>query len=248
MPLSDRHRRKDLSAGGFFGRSLSVFGAALPQFFVLGLLILAPLSVIDYQDFKNPVPEGEVDLQRQLIASLAQLVLGNVLAGILVFGVFQRLAGESVDLGACVSQALRRLPLILGVAMAYGLLVGVGFLCLVVPGIWLAVLLALVLPVAVVEGGFGNAFRRSAELTSGYRWSILGALVLGYMIVFAISFVGGIAIVSLASSGPLVLALVLLPIKVLGGLFLAILPTVIYHDLRSEKDGVGVEELRRVFS
>lgn len=248
MPLSDRHRRKDLSAGGFFGRSLSVFGATLPQFFLLGLLILAPLSVIDYQDLKNPVPEGEVDLQRQSIASLAQIVLGNVLAGILVFGVFQRLAGERVDLGACVSQALRRIPLIVGVAVAYGLLVGLGLVCLLVPGIWLAVIFALVLPVAVVEGGFGNAFRRSSELTSGYRWSILGAFVLAIIIYMAISIVGGIALAFLAASGPLVFALALLPIKVLAALFSAILPTVIYHDLRSEKDGVGVEELRRVFS
>jgi hypothetical protein len=248
MPLSDRHRRKDLSAGGFFGRSLSVFGSALPQFFVLGLLILAPLSVIDYQNFKDPVPEGESDLQMQLIEGLSQIVLGNVLAGILVFGVFQRLSGERVDLGACIGQALPRLPLILGVAIVYGILVGIGFVCLVLPGIFIAVALTPVLPVAVVEGGFGNAFRRSWKLTSGYRWSILGALALGYGLMFVMGFVGGIAMLSLASSGPLVLTLILLPIKVLGGLFLSILPAVIYHDLRSEKDGVGVEELRRVFA
>jgi uncharacterized membrane protein len=53
------------------------------------------------------------------------------------------------------------------------LLVALGFLCLIVPGIILAVMWAFTFPVlAETPLGFWEAMRRSAVLTEGYRWRL----------------------------------------------------------------------------
>jgi hypothetical protein len=57
------------------------------------------------------------------------------------------------------------------------LLVMVGCLALFVPGIMIAVVYSLVIPIVMFEGRhWTGALQRSAELTRGHRWPIFGAM------------------------------------------------------------------------
>src|SRR6185503_15303753 len=57
--------------------------------------------------------------------------------------------------------------------------VAVGLVLLVVPGVWVGTLWALALPVLVLERlGVVGALRRSSELVSGRFWPMLGLLAL----------------------------------------------------------------------
>jgi hypothetical protein len=88
-------------------------------------------------------------------------------------------AVSKVHLGheASISEAFAGIKKrILGLAwimIVMGLVVGFGFILLIIPGIMLGLMWALTIPVAVLEGtGLSSSVSRSAELTKGSRWRI----------------------------------------------------------------------------
>ncbi|MEO1000406.1 MAG: hypothetical protein AAFW69_07365, partial [Pseudomonadota bacterium] len=89
-------------------------------------------------------------------------------------------------IGGYLRVALQRLPalflltlVVLVAAVAAGVL-------LIVPGLYVMAVFAVVLQVALFEGAGFGALRRSVDLTRGYRWTILGAILLYFVVVFAI--------------------------------------------------------------
>lgn len=74
-----------------------------------------------------------------------------------------------------------------------GIAIGIGLFLLVVPGLLLITIWAVISPAIVVENrGVIEAFGRSRELVRGDGWAVFAAIVLAFLIVFAVSFVFGI--------------------------------------------------------
>jgi hypothetical protein len=83
------------------------------------------------------------------------------------------------------------LPLIVAGFLA-GLGIGIGFILLIVPGLFLATIWAVIGPAIVVERiGAIEAFRRSSHLTKGDRWPVFGVIVITFIIVFVIDAIFG---------------------------------------------------------
>ena len=77
-----------------------------------------------------------------------------------------------------VELATLALDVVVDVAFVTGVMVGIGFVLLVVPGLILACMFFVAVPVAVVERpGVFEALARSGRLTRGHRVPILGVLV-----------------------------------------------------------------------
>src|SRR3954470_1185321 len=75
------------------------------------------------------------------------------------------------------------LPLLV-VSLLAGLGIGIGFLLLIVPGLFLLTIWAVVAPVCVLERpGIFAAFGRSRELVGGHGWAVFGTLILIFLIV-----------------------------------------------------------------
>ena len=124
--------------------------------------------------------------------------------------------------------------------------IGLATVLFVIPGIlvWLAYLLFV--PVIVVEKrGIIDSFNRSAFLTKGRRWAVLGAwLVFGVvaLLVFALLIVVG----GLVSLG-IVLPLLAYVWQALFTAFSAVMTAVSYYYLRVDKEGVAIDEIAAVF-
>jgi hypothetical protein len=64
-----------------------------------------------------------------------------------------------------------------------GIAIALGFLLLIVPGLFLLTIWCLIVPVIVLEGaGVLAAFERSRELVRGYGWQVFGTLVLVWLL------------------------------------------------------------------
>ena len=92
-------------------------------------------------------------------------------------------------------------PLV-AVSILFGLGVAIGFIFLIIPGLFLLVIWSVVAPVTVLERpGVFHAFRRSRELVRGNGWNVFGVIVLVFLAVVVVSVAAGIATNSLGSVG-----------------------------------------------
>lgn len=120
------------------------------------------------------------------------------------------------------------------VAILYNLVVGVGFVLLILPGFVFLTWWALVVPVVVLERtGVGEAFSRSRMLVRGRGMTVFGTLFMAGILMLVPVFVIVLAVQSLVTS-PLTGGLV--TGVVAGGLttpFVALCLVTLYADLRS---------------
>jgi ABC-type multidrug transport system fused ATPase/permease subunit len=129
-----------------------------------------------------------------IVASLVTMIIHTFYQGMVV-----RLVDDVRDgsLDSSVGDLFRgvapvAVPL-LAVSLIVGILVGIGFVLLLVPGLFLLTIWAVTAPVVVLEGkGPIDALGRSRELVRGNGWSVLGLMVLLFVLMFGVSFVAGV--------------------------------------------------------
>ncbi|MBV9195273.1 MAG: hypothetical protein JO168_14105 [Solirubrobacterales bacterium] len=91
---------------------------------------------------------------------------------------------------------------LLAVSILFGVGVAIGFVLLIIPGLYLLVIWSVVAPVTVLEQpGVFAAFRRSRELVRGNRWAVFGVIVIVFLAVAVISIAVGIVASGLGSGG-----------------------------------------------
>jgi len=79
---------------------------------------------------------------------------------------------------------------ILGANIVFGLVIMVGFIILIIPGIYLGVSLSLLMITLLMEGkGFGDAFSRSFLLTHKRWWWTFLLLIVTYIIIMVINYI-----------------------------------------------------------
>jgi hypothetical protein len=197
-----------------------------------------------------------VNLPLAFVYLLSLVVLNLVATGATVFIVSESYLGRPLSAREALARATPYMGRILVCSLLMALVVGLGFLLLVIPGIVLAVGLALAIPAVVLEQGrsASAALSRSWELTRGSRWRLFGLgvtlLVLLYVPVVAISGLaavllpGGTGIAFITSSVATVVAIAIGGIAQLFiyPLFYCVL-TVTYYDLRVRKEGFDLELL-----
>ena len=191
-----------------------------------------------------------------LLYLLSLVVLNLVATGATVFIVSESYLGRPLSAREALGRATPYMGRILVSSLLMALVVGLGFLLLIVPGVMLGVGLALAIPAVVLEPGTSasGALSRSWELTRGSRWRIFGLgvtlLVLLYVPLAAITGLFAIAMPQGPGAvfGPASVATVVA--LAIGGLvqmfiyplFYCVL-TVTYYDLRVRKEGFDLELL-----
>ncbi|GAA3626928.1 hypothetical protein GCM10022267_11500 [Lentzea roselyniae] len=175
--------------------------AAITQ--IVGLLVQLPflddLTAVATLDPNTVTQEQAVD---QVTGALAGFLTGTLLSVVLLlFGtvflsgfitviVGHAVLGRQVTFAQAWEEFKPRLLPLLGATLLSGLVITVGLILCVVPGIWLWVLFALVTPALVLERcGVGTAFGRSKNLVKGAWWRTFGILLLTVVISWVISWI-----------------------------------------------------------
>lgn len=224
------------SVGDVLVRSFGVLFRNLVPFGLISLVLLSPVVVVEMTIGR------EAAVAEAGILSVADQILGYLVAAILVYGTLRDLAGHAPTLSEVVAGGLQVAAPAIPLAIVYGLIVAVGLLLLVVPGlVFLSIWWVLIPAVAVERRGIGAGLVRAVRLTKGYRWQVFALVVIVLILkLVVLPFVVAALSYSTGFAGASVLAWMLGALLVA---FDAVMLTVGYHDLRVANEGVDTAEI-----
>jgi hypothetical protein len=119
--------------------------------------------------------------------AIVTLVVLTLAQAATVFAVSHLYLDRPVTIGSAYSQITPHLLGLCGLIIIIGLLTSLGFIFLIVPGIWLLLRWSLAVPVAVLERTGLGAMSRSAELTRGDRGRIFMVYLLYIIVAMVVS-------------------------------------------------------------
>lgn len=180
-----------------------------------------------------------------LAAIPLQAVVTQLATAGITYGVYQQMRGKDITMVDCLRVAFSRLFPVLGVAVLVSMAVGVGFVLCIVPGIIVAVMLAVAIPVTVEERpGLTEALRRSSFLTKDFRGQVFGVL----FVIGAIEQVPAQIIARTVKEDLGALLMYTIAIGILTTGLHATACAVMYYRLRSVKESVDVDQISSVFA
>ncbi len=236
----------EFSIGTLISSTFSVLNGAFGKFIALAAIPLIPnLVTIVIGGGTTPADSGRLIITG--IASIVSAILAFMIQGAIVFGATNEMRGRPFSIGDALSKGLARFLPLLGVAIVCGVAIVIGFALLIVPGLILLCIWYAAGAVCVVEQrGVFASMSRSAELSKGYRWKILGLLLIVGIADLAVV-EGVIARSAVRSVEALVGSLVVLIIQLYATAFGSVLVALVYYCLRSIKEGIDIDRIADVF-
>jgi hypothetical protein len=212
-----------IDVGNVISETFSQYGSHF------GTLIGAAVVIFGITGLINAFLYDEGGIIFNLIINALNVVASTIYAGMVVRVVQHARQGTSASVGEMFESVMPvLLPLIVN-GFLKGIAVAIGFILLIVPGIFLATIWAVTGPAIVVErAGIIDAFGRSWDLVRGQFWSVLGAYVIAYLILIAATIVAGVIGISIGLVGLIVMMIIL---SVLVAPILALVSAIIFFDL-----------------
>jgi hypothetical protein len=183
-PAIDLTRSRDL--GALFGDTFSLYRRYFALFAGIAFAVVVPMDLLLYAAGTDPPTPIAifVGLAPWLVA-IPLITAGHVKA-VVALG-----AGGEASVGDSLRAAGRRLPAVAATLVLAGVCTIVGFLLLIVPGVYVAVRLYVSAQSVVAEQlGPVNAIRRSHELVEGNGWRVLGIALLIWIVSSVMGVVG----------------------------------------------------------
>lgn len=214
-----------MEAGRLRGRE--VFGAALEIYGAqVWVLIPAAAAIFAIVLIAQLVFTGSAEA----LVSLVELVLATFYQGMVVelVGDIQNGRRDS-SVGQLFGSVTPILLPLIALSVLLGIGLTIGFVLLIVPGVYLATVWAVAAPSLVIERhGVLAAFGRSRELVRGHGWQVLGVILL----VLLLALLAGIVVASLATGlGNGGVAVVQWAADVIVSPFTALVSAVLYFKL-----------------
>jgi hypothetical protein len=175
---------------------------------------------------------------------LLSAILGYIVQGLVTYSVLEQLRGRSPSAAESISRGWERAGPLFAAAFVTGILLFGAALAFVIPAVILAVRWSVFAPVVIAERA-ADPRARSAELTAGHRWGIFGLI----LVFFLVSIVLGATFAAIFGSRTGILSTLMGQVvpNALALSVSAVVYSVMYYQLRSEKEGVDIEQLTSVF-
>ena len=233
--------------GDAFGKSFGMFGRHFVTVFVLTVIANIPNYVFQWAFVSPPPTPGALPEFNPwaFLAIPVGIVCNTIATGAITYGVVQDLRDGQVSIGEAIAAAARRFLPMFGVALVVSILLLLGFVLLLVPGLIVSCMYFVAMPVCMAErAGVGASLKRSRFLTKGHRWQIFGAYILVVILALIIvgAFVGARSIIG--ASGATIFQDA---VNAVFGAFIAVLAAVFYYQLRVAKEGVDLAKIASVF-
>src|SRR3989454_9729270 len=201
---------RELGLGEVISKTFDVYRRDFAKYFVLFAVvgvIVQVVTTLARQAFLvptlpvNPTSQQASSWFSELFGALVLLIIViffvNIVFSTIAQGSAIKLASEQikkgqVDFGASIRFAVSRILSIWALSIVVGIIVVLGFIALIVPGVILAIMFSLALPVLLIENkGVTESMGRSRQLVS-HRWGktfgtflVLGIIVLIATLIFS---------------------------------------------------------------
>lgn len=256
---------REMSIGRVFRRAFGamalnpvvILGLALAIGALPGLLMtyfFAQFGLMSTTATAGTLPTTRI-LAVALVTILVSIVISTLVQAALTRATVSANEGRRISFGDSLSTALRVVLPLIGLSLLFSFGVAIGFVLLIVPGIILLLMWAVAVPTLVIERqGVFAAFSRSAELTKGARWKILGlflVLVCLYWLLTTVLGIVGLDMYSSANAAAGLTTTGLIGTVLVGTLFNAVWGTIqpsLYVELREWKEGGSMESLEEIFA
>lgn len=252
-----------VSIGRIFRRAFSALGRSPVLIVGLALILggvpsLALRYIAGILIAGGPLNAGSASIYRLLELLLVSMPFSMAVSSLahaaITRATVSAIEGRTSSFGECLETALAVFLPIFAMSIVSTIAVGLGLILLVVPGVVLYLIWSVALPALVIERiGIFEALRRSAVLTKGAKWQILGIslifLLSSWGLSLALKTMGLVMYDPAQPSGPT-------PGNVISGIlqgaavFIAggtLWPS-LYLELRWWKEGESVHELAEVFA
>jgi hypothetical protein len=254
-------RSENFRIGKVFGDTFSVIGrnlglwvglavlfSALPTL-ILQFLILQPMLGVALTDPNVAMTDPGMVAKTATVSmasGLVFLVLSALLQSSLIRATIEDLNGKRPSMGDCIGTAVSVLLPAIGLSLLIGIGVGIGFVLLIVPGIILLLRWCVAVPVLVQERqGVLGSMGRSAALTKGSRWALLGLFLILIVAAIVIQWVAGLIVLAVGATLGLVLSSL---VQSVVSMVVSTASAVSYVELRQVKEGTSISELAEIFS
>jgi hypothetical protein len=164
---------------------------------LLLLVLSAPISLelqVLMEQWRTAGPNADPAKMKEMVGHfttlgiLSALINGLIFplaTGALTLAVSRKMLRRPVGLGECYGFIFRNLFRLLGTELLAGLAIGLGVMCCVVPGIFLAIWFRFTSSLVILEGSAGTAaMGRSKQLSAGHGWRIAGLAALLFLVNF----------------------------------------------------------------
>ena len=173
----------------------------------------------------------------RVLGSLVSLATAALAAAMVTYGAMQELTGGRFSAGRSFTAVLHRPLPVMGVGLCTGIAVILGYLLLIVPGVIVACMWYVSLPACIAERtGVFQSLSRSRLLTRGYRWRVLGAVVLVVLVPMVVAAARLNAMLRLEATDFAGMPITQLAILSVSSAFGAVLSAVVYCELRAVRE------------
>jgi hypothetical protein len=250
--------------GDILSAAFDVYKANAAQLITIVAVVVVPLSFISHfltgvvfkahETTENVVSGGQIISTTTvssrsfgafvfggLIAALIVVVISAALQAALTRGAALATVGERIDVEASYRYGFRRFGSVFWISLLIGLIVAIGFILFIIPGIIFLTMLAVAIPALIVENRRGtDALGRSWNLVKGHFWHVLGTIVVAFIITIVVS-----AVIGLLGDSNWFLQWIFGSIaQIITAPFTALVSVLLYIDLRARVEGLTGDRLR----
>jgi hypothetical protein len=246
-PLSilDYRQPVEFRLGDVIVRSWTILSRHLLAFFgLVAVLEAIPLIGLPKLTPLLATPGALSGFLVSIISGIAAVIFSALSQAVVVYATFQDLRGREVSPTESFLRGFARVLPAIATSILEGMAIVIGLVLFVAPGLIALAAFAVSLPVCVVErAGPTSGLSRSAELTRGYWWPILGVAIS----ILIVSAVVGASIRAALPAAGLPATIANWAWNVFVTAFSSVYAANLYHDLRAVKEGIGIQEIASVF-
>jgi len=241
-----------MNVGEIFDHSFKLFKAQFKSYLAImavgTVCLIGTVIIIAAAYFAGgPTPA----IVSGVVFGVLLIAVNLAMAGALVMKISEQIFNRNISLVEAFRYGFSRaLSLFFGCLLMF-FVCSIGFILLIIPGIYLATLGSFILQVILIEGkGPGGAMMRSRELVKGYWWRTFGILILLNILISVLASVAALplALAGWGLSGDLnILQAVNNIVKLLMSFLLyplsLIATTLLYYDLRIRKEHLDIQQM-----